>query len=143
MNSSPDRASNFRGPHEGRELELLVSGGKPLAMFVEPLPAEYEFFDEQKFDALVEQHALVKDVRIESVTTPGGGQGRVRRVLYSQPSQAWRIPAMLLVLDVYGSRGPGFSPDLERTIGLLLGYERGHIESYIADITKRLNTGER
>jgi hypothetical protein len=113
MNSSPDGAPNFCGPHEGRELELLASGIKPLAMFVEPLPAEPESFDEQKFDVLLNGRVLVKGARIESITTPDGDLGQVRRVLYALPSETWRIPAMLLVHDVYSSRGPGFSPDRE------------------------------
>jgi hypothetical protein len=51
----------------------MASEAKPLAMFVEPLPTEYEFFDELELDALVEQKALVKRVRVESITTPRRG----------------------------------------------------------------------
>jgi hypothetical protein len=130
-----DGLSNFLGPHEGRELELMASETKPLAMFVEPLPTEHEFFDEAEFDALVEQRVLVKKVRVESITTPEGAKGQIRRVLYAQASQAWRISAMLFVQDTYNSLGPGFHPDLERIIGLLLGYDRDLIEKYIASMT--------
>jgi hypothetical protein len=142
MSSSSDGSPNFIGPHEGRELELMASEAKPLAMFVEPLPAEYEFFDEQEFDALVEQQVLVKKVRVESITTPEGAKGQSRRVLYAQASQAWRIPAMLFVHDVYDSLGVGFRPDFERIIGLLLGYNRDHIERFILSMTEKHRASE-
>lgn len=143
MSSLSDGPSNFLGPHEGRELELMASGGKPLAMFVEPLPTEHELFDEQGLDALVEEQALVKKLRVESITTPEGAEGQIRRVLYAQVSEAWRIPAMLFVHDTYASLGIGFSPDLERMIGLLLGYDREHIERYIASVTHKHSANER
>jgi hypothetical protein len=142
VSSLSDNPSNFRGPHEGRELELMVSKAKPLAMFVEPLPAEHEFFDEEKFDALVEQQALVKKVRIESVITPAGANGQVRRVLYAQASQAWRISAMLFIHDTYDSLGAGFRPDFERIIGRLLGYDPDHIERFIASVTDEHDADE-
>lgn len=112
-------------------------------MFVEPLPTEHEFFDEQEFDALVEQQALVKKVRVESITTPEGANGQIRRVLYAQASQAWRIPAMLFIQDTYSSLGIGFSPDFERIIGLLLGYDRDHIERFIASMMEKRGANER
>jgi hypothetical protein len=143
MSSLSDGPSNFLGPHEERELELMASEAKPLAMFVEPLPTEHEFFDEQEFDALVEQQVLVKKVRVESITTPEGTKGQIRRVLYAQASQAWRIPAMLFIQDAYAALGVGFSADFERIIGLLLGYDRDHIEGYIASVKDRHNASER
>ena len=143
MNSLADGPSSFIGPHEKRELELMTSGAKPLAMFVEPLPSNHEFFDEQAFDTLVEQIALVKQVRIESVITPEGASGQIRRVLYAQAAQAWRIPAMLLIQDAYSSLGVGVRPDFERIIGLLLGYERDDVEKYVAFLTQRFGASER
>ena len=86
---------------------------------------------------LAEQQALVKKVRVESITIPEGTKGQVRRVLYAQASQAWRIPAMLFIQDTYSSLGVGFRPDFERIIGLLLGYDRDHIEKYIASMMDR------
>jgi hypothetical protein len=143
MCSLSEGSSNFLGPHEERELELMTSEAKPLAMFVEPLPTEHEFFDEHEFDALVERGALVKKVRVELITTPEGTEGQIRRVLYAQASQAWRIPAMLFIQDAYNALGIGFSPDFERIIGLLLGYDRDHIERYLASVTDKHNASKR
>jgi hypothetical protein len=139
MSSAPDH-SDFLGPHEQRELELMASGAKPLAMFSQQWPSEECFFDEGELDALVAQGRLVKQVRIDSVDTPDGSKGQVRRVFYAQAVEAWRISAMLFVQDLYDSLGPGLRLDLERVIGLLLGYERDHVEAYIARLTKQRST---
>ena len=105
----------FVGPHEGRELELMLSGKKPLSMFVEPVGTEFEYFP----------------VSVEPITGPQGKESQIRRVLYAPPQEAWRIDAVLLVQTLYDSLSPGWRPDLERVIGLLLGYDRADIERYI------------
>jgi hypothetical protein len=122
------------GPHEGRELELMLSGRKPLSMFV--VDAE-GLFPEQDFDAHVATGALKKAVSEEPTSTPDGQTINIRRVMYAIPSEEWRIEAMRLVLDVYDSSGPGWRPDLERVIGTLLGYDREDIEEFIRRIPPR------
>lgn len=131
MKSAREDVRQFVGPHEGREFELMLSGDKPLSMFVETIPTEFEAFSEQDFDRLVSQGKLVKHVSIETPPAPGGKTGKVRRVLYALPSEEWRIKALLLVQGLYVSLAPGWRPDLERLIGLLLGYSRVDIEKYL------------
>lgn len=41
MSSLSDGRLNFLDSHEERGLELMASGAKPLAIFVEPLPMEH------------------------------------------------------------------------------------------------------
>jgi len=48
--------------------------------------------------------------------------------------EEWRIKALLLVQGLYDSLAPGWRPDLERVIGLLLGYDRQDIERFIASL---------
>jgi hypothetical protein len=121
----------FVGPHEGRELELMIAGTKPLSMFVEPIPREFEAFPEAEFDALVSRNKLIKVVSMETVKRPDGKDGQVRRILYTLPDEEWRIKSLLLVQNLYFSLTPGWRPDLDRVIGLLLGYERKDIESFL------------
>jgi hypothetical protein len=116
------------GPHEGRELELMLSGRKPLSMFV--VDAE-GLFPEQDFDAHVTAGRLKKAVSVEMATAPPGGTVEVRTIIYAVPAEEWRMKALRLVLDLYASSGPGWKPDLERVIGTLLGYEREDIEEFI------------
>ena len=118
------------GPHEGRELALMMAGTKPLSMFVEEVPAQSEYFPEDQFDALVAQGKLKKFVSIETSPVPNGVDRNIRRVLYSLPDQEWRINAILSVLAMYKSLG-GFRPDLERMTGDLLGYAHGDVERFI------------
>ena len=127
----------FVGPHEGRELELMLSGRKPLSMFVEPVDSEFEYFPEEEFDSLVANGKIVKRVSVEPITDPQGKESQIRRVLYARPQEAWRIDAVLLVQALYNSLSPGWRPDLERVIGLLLGYDRADIERYIDLIAAR------
>jgi hypothetical protein len=117
------------GPHEGRELELMLSGSKPLSMFVEPIPPEFDVFPEEEFHSLVAQGRLVKEVSIETLPGPGDKKRQVRRVLYALPGEEWRIRAVLLVQHLYTTL-PGW-PDLDRVIGILLGYERRDIEQFV------------
>ena len=113
------------GPHDGRELALMKAGKKPLSMFV--VEPGVDIFPEAEFDALVSACALTKRVQDE---------GEFRRVLYALPGEEWRIEAMLLVTSVYSGRS-GWSPDLERVTGALLGYERGDVEAFIKKISEK------
>src|SRR5262245_19891114 len=104
----------FVGPHEGRELELMLSGSKPLSMFIEPVgETEFEYFPEEEFDKLVVQGKLLKNVTMEMFPDPRGGEEKCRRVLYALPGEDWRIRAMSLVLELYRSLVPGWRPDLD------------------------------
>ena len=111
------------GPNEGRELELMAAGSKPLSMFVEPIPPDAECLPEAEFDAMVAQGRLTKAVSTYIGTIREGSKHHFRRVFYALPGEECRINAFLLVQKVYDSLAPGWHPDLDRVIGLLLGYE--------------------
>jgi hypothetical protein len=124
----------FAGPHEGRELELMLRGAKPLSMFVDVEPSEFELFPEQEFDSFVSKGKLVKRVQLEATSDRSGKDVTLRRILYALPHDEWRIDAFLLVQSVYDSLCPGWRPDLDRVIGLLLGYDREDIEKFLQSI---------
>ena len=121
--------TDFVGPHEGQELQLMLSGVKPLAMFVETMPTEFDSFPEADFDDAVSKGKLVKHIATETVHTPDEKEIKIRRILYALPSEEWRIQALLLIQNLYSSLG-GWHPDLDRAIGLLLGYERSDVEKF-------------
>src|SRR5262245_66504208 len=89
------------GPHEGRELELMLAGAKPLSMFLVPIDTEFEIFPEGEFDRLVSEGRLAKSVSLETVKHPDGPDTQVRRVLYALAGVEWRINAMVLVNALY------------------------------------------
>lgn len=121
----------FVGPHEGRELELMTAGTKPLSMFVDSIPRDFECFAEEEFDALVSQGKLVKKVTVEDVINSIGEKSQIRRTLYALPNERWRIDAVLMLQGLYDSLPKGWHPDLDRAIGLLLGYNRSDIEDFL------------
>jgi hypothetical protein len=128
---------SFPGPHEDRELELMLSGKKHLSLFTLEQGIEREVFLERQFDLRVAEGLFIKDVRIVHYVSADGEEIAMRSVLYATVGEAWRIPAMRMVQDVYSSMGPGWRPDLERVIGSLLGYDRNDVELFIERVARR------
>ena len=120
------------GPHEGRELELMLQGCKPLSVFVVESPdPDWVEFPEDKFDEQVTLGSLRKFERTKQVNIPGGGSLEIRTVYYSLPDEEWRIGAFVFLEDLYKTLGSGYRPDLERVTGRLLGYEFTDIEFFL------------
>jgi hypothetical protein len=129
---------SFLGPHEGHELELMLAGKKHLSSFSFEDGIEREIFPESQFDLQVAKGFLVKDVRVECWIAADGEEVNMRSILYATAGEAWRIPAMRMIQDIYHSkRQPGWRPDLERVIGSLLGYDRNDVELFVQRLAKR------
>src|SRR5262245_49363302 len=90
------------GPHEDRELALMLAGEKPLAMFSEIVPIEAGLVPDEAFEPHVAAGQIIKREVYEAVLplTVHHPDARLRRVLYALPDEAWRIEAMLLVCRV-------------------------------------------
>src|SRR6185369_17639914 len=76
----------FLGPHENRELELMLAGKKHLSSFSFEEGIEREIFPERQFDSHVAEGFLVKDVRVERWVSAGGEEINMRSVLYATAS---------------------------------------------------------
>src|SRR4051794_16895636 len=96
-------APAFIGPHEERELELMLAGTKPLSMFLQDVEFEFELFPEEDFDRAVAQGKLIKHVTMEMMTDHQGRDIELRRVFYALPGEEWRIKAFLLVEEIYAT----------------------------------------
>jgi hypothetical protein len=128
----------FLGPHEDRELELMLSGKKPLSYFFVEVGTTRNIFAEAEFDVHVASGFLIKDDFIESFVSPEHGEPTsARSILYATASEAWRIPAMRTVRDIYRRMGPGWRPDLERVVGSLLGYDSNDVEAFVERFATR------
>lgn len=121
--------------HTGRELELMLRGTKPLAHFYDAYPTELceEIIPEHAFEPYVQNGVFEKREFVELLTRPPPtGHPHIkgiRNVLYAQPSEIWRIDSyidMQLRLAVNG-----WSIELERLQGRLLGYEEWQTEIHI------------
>ncbi|MBR1210176.1 hypothetical protein [Bradyrhizobium sp. JYMT SZCCT0180] len=139
MNDSAEDATppSFVGPHDGRELQLMLEGKKHLSMFLIEDDVEYEDYPDKRFDALTLEGRFVKDVRVERFPLVDGAEMGTRRILYATAGEAWRIPAMLMIQDIYRTLVPGWRPDLERAIGWLLGYDRSDVELFVEWLARR------
>jgi hypothetical protein len=128
-------------PHEGRELELMLAGLKPLAMFDEIIilhgspPPEYELkrVPEADFAPFVANGTLVRreiDAVLKSTWDPDG-KFLLQHVFFALPAHAWRIDAMIFLLEEYLKLESSWDATMERLIGRLLGYSDGEIGSFI------------
>jgi hypothetical protein len=111
------------GPHEGRELELLLTGEKPVARFrLDGLSEEYE----TRFREAVEQG------RILEFDYPAP-QLHLHRRFYCRHGEEWRVKVMDLIDRLLADRTlAGFSEeDLHRLDGTLLGYQKTDIDLFI------------
>lgn len=117
------------GPHEGRELELLLAGEKPAAKFrLDGLSEEYE----NQFRGAVERGAILEfDFPAEEL--------HLHRRYYCLRGEEWRVKVMELVdrADVE-RRALGLTEeDWHRLDGTLLGYDRADVEGFIEHLRSR------
>ena len=120
------------GPHEGRELELMLAGKKPLAVF---------------HDVVVPGQEIHEDIIPEQIFAPYIGQGKIERIaedIYSLrlgctvrhvcfvlPGQKWRAEFFLWYCRHLLSDQIKYGDDQEYIIGGLLGYAADDIAEFI------------
>ena len=119
--------------HTGRELDLMLEGKKPLAMFyaeVGEFPDE-ELVPEDKFASFVDSGRFVRgETTEEGQHHPKlGSNVRVKYVFFALRAEAWRIEAMKLLRRESGKSG--WSETCERMEGSLLGYTDEENDAHI------------
>ena len=128
------------GPHEGIELELMLAGTKPAAMFYGAIPWEEHCIPENEFDPYVDNGRFVKKV----VTYPELFKTRlpvdhVRYVFYALISEAWRVDELERIqneiheyvrLNINNRKIEDFEPT-DIAIGHLLGYTEEQIQIFL------------
>ncbi|MBD3660996.1 MAG: hypothetical protein HUJ11_02185 [Arenibacter algicola] len=115
------------GPHEGRELELMLAGEKPLAMFSDVIPSDYPWPDEQ-FAPFV---AVGKLVMREFLTDTSDGKYKVRHLYYALPDEAWRIDEAHRLSLLHFDGWCDEAADACAQMGRLLGYAEMDIQAFI------------
>lgn len=119
------------GPHEGRELDLMLAGKKPMAYFSEFLFADFEWPDAE-FDPYVKTGQIVKREFIE-YSSYKGAQKEVRFLYFALPSAAGRIEeAHRIRMADLKTRDPVESKKADIAFGRLLGYTEHEINTYLA-----------
>ena len=120
--------------HTNRELELMLSGNKPLAMFYDEisfLPHE-EIIPEESFAPYVLSGRFVRgDETYTGVFHPDLGRNEeIKYVFFALAEEAWRIPALSLLLRVRYRTRNFQSEEFERMEGALLGYTDEEINAW-------------
>jgi hypothetical protein len=115
------------GPHEGRELDLMLTGEKPLAMFCDVVPSPYEWPD-----AAFEPHVMSgRFVKMDIITNTPDGKYQVRYLYFALPQEAWRIEtAHALALKHFETWCPEATEACVR-LGRLLGYREDDIQTFV------------
>lgn len=130
------------GPHEGRELVLMLSGEKPLAYFSELTRADFEWPDEE-FEPHVQSGRIIKK-EILHIETILGVDEEIRSLYFVLPGEEWRIDKA----HANRMRGNENGKETEfdsREMGTLLGYTGHEIKVYIswrAAIKKAMRDGD-
>lgn len=112
------------GPHEGKELELLLSGKKPIAYFHELLPIEFIKHLEQGSLSM-----LIKDIET-SLPVPFSIM-----LIYKDASLADLDELVLCIEKSLKETQLEDRLALDRRIGQLLGYSAQDIEFYIQHVS--------
>lgn len=116
------------GPHEGRELELMLSGEKPLAMFYDIVPATIEL-PEAEFEPFVASGRIVKRTALYVDHKMGITH---RYLFYALPGEEWRIEEMQAFKEAMFSASYRHDPSVDRRAGWLLGYDDRDVDVYMA-----------
>ena len=115
------------GPHEERELELMLAGAKPMAKFVDEKAWGYDF-GEENFDKQVATGDLIKR---EEVCDFPKMEFPTRYVYYARPEEAWRIPVIHALQVEHLKSDERETPAQAEITGKLLGYSDDEIQVYI------------
>jgi hypothetical protein len=121
--------------HTGRELDLMLKGIKPLAVFNDVFENDtnMEFKGETKFRSLVKSGVFMDaEYSYPDRETPGY---TVRYKLYALKSEVWRIPAYILLVKTVEKTG--WNSSLEYYQGRLLGYSENECDIYLESLTRK------
>ena len=120
------------GPHEGREIPLMLAGEKPLAYFY-GFVGETGIIPDGEFEPHVQDGTFIK--REWVVTLPPPPDGRTlppfRHVLLALPEDAWRIDAAFEIINGYDGDRRRRGEDACVRMGRLLGYSEEAIAVFV------------
>lgn len=128
MDNTEDDLPPEIGPHEERELELMLAGQKPMAMFSDVVHAPFDW-GEASFEPFVEDGRLIKREEIVEIHHPETHLHRY--IYYTLPGEEWRSERLSQIHHHLFIDRVKTTPELETEIGRLLGYTDHEIAVYI------------
>jgi len=116
------------GPHEGIELELMLKGEKPMAMFSDTIPSSMEL-PEEKFLPFVKSGKIIK---VEKIYQPPSHKNiKIRHVYYALEGEEWRIDKLHEINKNAICYEASITDDEEKETGYLLGYSPEQVSCFL------------
>jgi hypothetical protein len=119
------------GPHQGKELELMLAGTKKLALFHDALTADEtiseEIIPEKAFAPYVERGQIIraaKDVHVSDGSI-------IRYVCFALPGEEWRMQFCLWLAEQRTLKLIPPDDACDIIVGRLLGYSEEDIEHFL------------
>ena len=118
------------GPHQGKELELMLAGKKPFAFFYDVVPASGKISDEIIPENVFAPHVKSGAIKrfVEDIKSKNDV---VRYVCFTLPDEEWRAQFLFWYKKELVSQSLSYGHSHEYIIGNLLGYERKDVEDYL------------
>lgn len=127
------------GPHQGKELELMLAGKKHLAVFFDAIPEDgiisEEIIPELAFAPYVEKGQIIR-ISKECIYP---GQINVRKVCFTTQGNEWRAHALLWLMEESIAGRRPFDDAHEFFVGRLLDYSEEDIQHFIQNLRERKN----
>lgn len=118
------------GPHNDRELELMLAGTKPMAMFSDAVHVS-DYFPDADFAPHV---AAGKIIRVEEIIPDEPYD--IRYLFFALPGEEWRVAeALTLRRNLWAGKVTDHD-EASRRMGELLGYRAEDIEAFLEYSTK-------
>ena len=126
------------GPHQGKELELMLAGKKHLAVFGDSVPADdiilEEIIPEKAFAPYVSRGEII---RISEEYLHPKDKIRIRQVCFASPGNEWRAQAYLWIHKESREGRLPYDDTHEYFVGRLLGYDEADIQHFTENMRKR------
>ena len=117
------------GPHEGHELELMLSGKKPMAFF-SCFADEAESIPDPAYRPYIDDGTLL--LREWEIAAPSASDAlSFRHVLLARPEEAWRLDDAYEILNNHEGDPRRHSDDGHIRMGRLLGYSEEAIAAFV------------
>ncbi|WFU13406.1 hypothetical protein QA646_29855 (plasmid) [Rhizobium sp. CB3090] len=118
--------------HTGNELNLMLEAKKPLAMFYFCRAMDdKDILPIDDFAPHVENGRIMMEEFDAPVPVGSDSKYQITYVLYALAAEAWRIPAMKIALTAQNENLRKPDEGIDRIIGMLLGYPKDAIDSWI------------
>jgi hypothetical protein len=117
------------GPHEGRELELMLAGVKPMAMFSGgPGECIADFYREDEFMVHVRKGAISRRDETYFIKSLSASS---RYIYYALANETWRVDKMHELQREFAATEI-WTEDRDREVGRLLGYTESEITTFLS-----------